>query len=204
MGGRNSSRDRQMRQRIAQEAARIMAEEGIADFFAAKRKAATRLGVPETTQNMPRNLEVEEALHEYQRIFKSASQPQRLRELRQAALQAMRLLADFHPRLIGSVLSGTAGEHSDVNLHLFADTPEEVVLFLMQGKIPFESGERRMRINSDASAAYPAYRFMAGECVIELTVFPPHGLRQAPRSPIDGKPMRRASIAMVEDLVREA
>lgn len=202
MGTHSTTRDRQMRQRIAQEAARIMAEEGIRDYFMAKRKAADRLGAPDT-QNMPRNTEVEEALHEYHRLFKSATQPQRLRQLRETALQAMQLLAQFNPRLVGSVLNGTAGEHSDINLHLFADNPEEVVLFLMEENIPFEPGERRLRISSEAAAAYPVYRFVAGRTVIDLTVFPAEGLRQAPRSPVDGKPMRRISIAALKELMAE-
>lgn len=189
-----------MRQRIAQEAARIMAEEGIRDFYMAKRKAADRLGAADT-QNMPRNTEVEEALHEYHRLFKSQTQPQRLRELRETALRAMRLLADFNPRLVGSVLNGTAGDHSDINLHLFADSPEEVALFLMEGKIPFEPGERRLRLSGDVTEAYPVYRFLAGGTVIDLTVFPAEGVRQAPRSPVDGKPMRRISMAALEELV---
>jgi predicted nucleotidyltransferase len=191
-----------MRQRIAQEAARIMVDEGVRDFFAAKRKAAARLGTVDT-QNMPRNVEIEEARSEYQRIFKSSTQPQRLRELREAASQAMRLLAGFHPRLVGSVLSGTAGEHSDINLHVFADTPEELVLFLMDANIPFEAGERRLRQSSGASATFPGYRFVAGSEVVDLTVFPLDGLRQAPRSPVDGRPMRRVALGALEELMAQ-
>lgn len=202
MGTRSTTRDRQMRQRIAQEAARIMAEEGIRDYYMAKRKAADRLGAADT-QNMPRNTEVEEALHEYHRLFKSATQPRRLRQLRETALQAMRLFAQFNPRLVGSVLNGTAGEHSDVNLHLFADNPEEVALFLMEENIPFEPSERRLRLTNDATVVYPVYRFVAGGTMIDLTVFPAEGVRQAPRSPVDGKPMRRISIAALEELMAE-
>lgn len=202
MGTRSTTRDRQMRQRIAQEAARIMAEEGIRDYYMAKRKAAERLGAADT-QNMPRNTEVEEALHEYHRLFKSATQPQRLRQLRETALQAMRLFAQFNPRLVGSVLNGTAGEHSDINLHLFADNPEEVALFLMEENIPFEPSERRLRLTNDATVVYPVYRFVAGGTMIDLTVFPAEGVRQAPRSPVDGKPMRRISIAALEELMVE-
>lgn len=202
MGMRYTTRDWQMRQRIAQEAARIVAEEGIRDYHMAKRKAADRLGAADT-QNMPRNTEVEEALHEYHRLFKSATQPRRLRQLRETALQAMRLFVRFDPRLVGSVLTGTAGEHSDVNLHLFAENPEEVALFLMEEHIPFEPGERRLRLSSDATVAYPVYRFVAGGTTIDLTVFHTTGLRQAPRSPVDGKPMRRVSIAALEELMAE-
>ncbi len=196
------SRDQQMRVRIAQEAARLMSEEGVQDYYAAKRKAAQHLGAPDT-RNMPRNQEVEEALHEYQRLFMGDQQTERLRALRETAMQAMQFLADFQPRLVGSVLSGTAGLHADVNLHLFADTPEEVGLFLMDNNIPFEPSTKRLRVAREQWEEYPAYQFMAGDHPVELVVFPAEKRREAPRSPVDGKPMQRARIEELELLIME-
>ncbi|MDE2088502.1 MAG: hypothetical protein KGJ12_00630 [Gammaproteobacteria bacterium] len=189
-----------MRLRIAQEAARIMAEEGVHDFLAAKRKAAARLGAADT-RHLPRNTEIEQALIDYQRLFQPDVHAHRLERLRSAALESMRFLDRFDPRLVGSVLSGTANEHSDVNLHLFADTPEDVVLFLMQEHIPFQTSERRLRLTNQSSEMYPVYRFLAGDTPIDLTVFPRAGLRQAPLSAVDGKPMRRASTPALRELM---
>ncbi len=199
---RPSTKDQQMRLRLAQEAARIIEEEGIRDFHSAKRKAAAHLAATDT-RNMPSNTEIEQALIEYQRLFKAATQPNRLRELREAALNALRFFTRFHPRLVGSVLSGTANTHSDVNLHLFTDVPEDVALFLMQEGIPYDTGERRLRLSNGDSANYPVYRFLAGDTRLDLTVFPIDGERQAPRSPVDGKPMRRAGLAVVEELLKD-
>ena len=189
-----------MRTRIAQEAARLMSEEGIRDFYAAKRKAAQHLGAPDT-RNMPRNQEVEAALQEYQRLFRADRQSDHLRALRESAVQAMRFLAGFRPRLVGSVLSGTAGQHADINLHLFADTPEEVSLFLMGNSIPFRPAQKRLRISRETWQEYPAYEFLAGEHPVELVVFPREGRREAPRSPVDGRPMQRARVEEVEALI---
>ena len=200
---RAAGRDQQMRTRIAQEAARLMSEEGIQDFYAAKRKAAQHLGAPDT-RNMPRNQEVEAALQEYQRLFRGEQQTGHLRVLREAAVQAMRFLAGFKPRLVGSVLSGTAGRHADINLHLFADTPEEVSLFLMDNSIPFHPVQKRLRISREAWQEFPAYEFMAGEQAVELVVFPSEGRREAPRSPVDGRPMRRARVEEVEALLADS
>jgi predicted nucleotidyltransferase len=200
---RAAGRDQQMRTRIAQEAARLMSEEGIQDFYAAKRKAAQHLGAPDT-RNMPRNQEVEVALQEYQRLFRSEQQTGHLRVLREAAVQAMRFLAGFKPRLVGSVLSGTAGRHADINLHLFADTPEEVSLFLMDNSIPFHPAQKRLRISREAWQEFPAYEFMAGDQAVELVVFPCEGRREAPRSPVDGRPMRRARVEEVEALLADS
>jgi hypothetical protein len=197
---KNSARGQQMRVRIAQEAARLIAEEGVQDFYLAKRKAAQHLGAPDT-KNMPRNTEVEGALEEYQRLFRSDVQDDHLRSLRQSAVQAMRFLADFRPRLVGAVLNGTAGRHADVTLHLFADTPEEISLFLINAKIPFQTSHKRLRLTRDEWRDFPTFVFVAGEHAVELVVFPSEGRREAPRSPVDGRPMYRAGLSEVEALL---
>lgn len=203
MGVRHSTRDRQMRQRIAQEAARIIVNEGIRDYLVAKRKAAVRLGAPDT-QNLPRNVEVEAELAAYQRLFQEQDQPRHLQALRMAAVEAMRFFESYDPRLTGSVLSGTAGMHSDINLHLFAESPEEVSLFLLESQIPFEQSQRRLRLNQDDYEFYPSVRFLAGDMQLEAVIFPVNGVRQAPRSPLDGKPMPRANLRRVEELLYES
>ena len=198
---RASERDKQMRQRIALEAARIIVEDGVKDYYQAKRKAAEHLNAPDSG-NLPRNSEVEAALVEYQRLFKSTSHPGHLRTLREAALQAMEFFEGFDPRLVGSVLRGTAGEHSDVNLHVFADTPEDVEFYLLNKGIPHESCEVRIKINGEPQR-FSRYRFMAGDVPVDVVVFPASGSRQAPLSPVDGKPMQRATrksvLAMLDD-----
>lgn len=201
--GRTSQRsDSQTRQRIAQDAARLMVEHGIKDFYTAKQKAAESIGITDR-HVMPRNTEIEEAILEYQRIFKSHKQPQHLKELRQTAIKAMTLLKEFQPRLVGSVLRGTAGEHSDVNLHVFSDSPEAVSHFLTRHKIPHEQRDKRLRMTKDTYEVFTAYSFIAGDTPIDIVVFPVDGQRQVPLSPVDGKRLQRASIADVEVLLHE-
>ena len=194
-----NGRDRN-RALLAQEAARIMAREGVRDFGLAKRKAAQRLSLP-LNGRMPSNIEIDAALREYQRLFMGSSQARRLNELRTCAVEGMEFFGRFEPRLVGSVLAGTAGEHAGVDLHLFADTPEEVVLFLIEQQIPFESRERRFRVHGEGHASFPAYRITAGDIGVELVVFPTDSSRQAPWSPVNGKPMRRAGVDAVRRLL---
>jgi len=104
-----------MREQLAHQTARLMAEDGITDFGFAKRKAAKQLGAAET-QHLPSNQEVEAALHSYRALYQRDSHPAILHQLRSEALDAMRLLDEFSPYLTGSVLSGTAGELSDINI----------------------------------------------------------------------------------------
>lgn len=178
-----------------------MAEDGINDFYIAKKKALTRLGMHET-RHLPGNDEIERELVQYQRLFQAQTQPQHLQQLRQQAYQAMRLLADFQPRLVGPVLLGSAGQHSPIELHLFASTSEEVAMFLLHHDIPYQSYEERVRFTK-SEQLMPAFRFIAGEETILLVVFPEGGPRHAPRSPIDGKPMHRASMDEVAALLEE-
>ncbi len=199
MASRSSVKSTQIRERIAKEAARLMCEGGVRDFQLAKRKALVRLRIDDQ-RNLPGNEEIEQAISEYQRLFRADTQPRRLAELRQVAVRAMRFLAHFQPRLVGSVLSGTADEHSDVCLHLFAETAEEVGIFLLNNGIPFDHGERVLRVAADDTARLPTCRFVADDVPVELVVFAARSRRRVPLSPVDGRPMERAPLRAVEAL----
>ncbi len=100
----------------------------------------------------------------------------------------MKRLKEFEPRLVGPVLTGTATEHSQVQIHLFADRAESVAIKLMDEGIPHEVTERRVKMNAERILAYPGVSFEIDDQPIEATVFPMDGIRQAPVSPVDGKP----------------
>ena len=196
-----SGKRQQLRLQIAQSAAQILLDAGNRDYAAAKRKAATRLGVRDQ-RSLPSNIEIEQALAEHQRIFHADSQPDRLATLRQQAVSAMQLLSEFRPRLVGAVLRGTADSHSPIHLQVFSDHVEAVSLFLMELHIPFELGERRVRRQNGESVDVPVLRFVAGEERVELTVLPAWGEHHAPLSPVDGRPMQRADITAVQQLIK--
>jgi hypothetical protein len=179
-----------------------MSEHGIRDFHHAKLKAAERLGILDT-QALPRNLEIEQALREHQRLFLADSQPQLLKQRREAAVEAMQFLAAFEPRLVGAVLEGTADAHSAVCLHVFSDDPDAVGLYLREHGVPIETQTRRLRNNRDDQPEYPVLLFAADELPFDLTVLPRDSLRQAPLDRADDRPMRRASLAQVEMLLAE-
>ncbi len=192
----------QTRRRIAVEAARLIAEQGLRDFHLAKLKAATMLGLGGSTA-LPRNREIEEALREHQRLFQSETQPGQLAKLRESAVEAMRFLSRFEPRLVGAVLEGTADMYSSVCLHLFTDNPDDVAVFLGDQKIPFEHQERALRLSTEVTCTLPVFVFAAGDAALDLTVFPIDGLRQPPLDRISERPMRRASLDAVIAQARE-
>jgi hypothetical protein len=188
-------------QQLLQEAARLLAQGEAAGFDDARRKAAARLGF--SLRPPPDNAAIEQALVQYRTLFHGDRRLAQVQQLRQTALQAMRLLARFEPRLVGPVLTGTAPPHSPVHLHLFADPPEAVALFLLDQRIPYEHDERRVRYGAEQWDTLPLYRFVAGDTTLELTVFPVQGLRRRPLSPLDNQPMQRADSTAVERLLEE-
>lgn len=191
-----------LRRRIAVEAARLIAEQGMRDYHAAKLKAAARFGPPESLP-LPRNTEIEAALREHQRLFQADTQPRQLARLREAAVEAMRFLSRYEPRLVGAVLDGTADEYSAVCLHLFTDNADELRDFLRTHGIPFDEQQRQLRTDATSVGDFPALLFMAGGTAIDITLFPLDGLRQAPLDRVFERPMRRAGIDAVLQLQRE-
>ncbi len=208
MGARSGARhgkaavrgEEQKRLRIATEAARIMAEEGVRDFQIAKRKAAARLNLSEI-RHLPGNEEVQAALSEHLQLFHNAELARNTRRLREIAVEAMRFLSAFEPRLVGAVLSGTVTPTSEIQLHLSADSSEQVGLFLQEHKIPYRLGERRVRFGGDRYRNVATYHFTADQVAVELCVFDPRAAREAPLSPVDGRPMRRANLKEMEELL---
>ena len=73
----SSTGNSQARRSIASLAARMMAEDGIADYGFAKRKAARSLGFGDG-ETLPTNDEVETELRSYQSLFQDEDQPQQL------------------------------------------------------------------------------------------------------------------------------
>ena len=192
---------RERRQRLAVEAARLMAEGGMRDFHQAKLKAAQRLGISDDA-SLPRNREIEAALREYQRLFQS-DHAAGLRRRREAAVRALEFFAPFDPRLVGPVLDGTADGHSAVTLHLYSDDADAVPRWLDQHGIPAEVRSRRLRLDREREGEFAVWLFSADELAFDLTVLPLDVLRQAPLSSIDEKPMKRASIAQLRQLLAD-
>src|SRR3984957_7476945 len=122
-----------LRQAIALEAARLMYERTESKYFTAKRKAAKRLCrqwiKPE---DLPSNAEIREQIQLFARLHEGSRRTENLREMRLEALRMMRLLRPFKPRLIGSVMTGHVRKGSDIDLHVFSDSPA-LVTDLLEG-----------------------------------------------------------------------
>jgi hypothetical protein len=194
-----SRRDNNLRLHIAYLAARLMAEDGVADYGTAKTKAARQAGLSDANL-LPDNNEIEAALREYQGLYQKEDQPAHLRHLREIAVKVMRDFEEFRPALVGSVLSGTAGQYSDVNLQLFTDDPKSLTLFLLNRRYRFEEGSRRMR-RGDGFTEVPQIHLQVENIPVTLTILDRDDERAAPRNRSESDTPQRARIAEVEALL---
>lgn len=177
-----------------------MSTEGQRSYLLAKQKAAARLGAS-TRNGLPSNSEIEQALREWQQLYGGEGHLQVLDELRRSATAAMRFLAPFRPRLVGPVLEGTADQFSRVSLHLYADDPDAVVRFLMEKGVPFEQERRRVRWHDGEHRDIDVIVVEAGGQTVEMALMIGRDALQPPPSPIDGRPLARASLEEVEALI---
>jgi hypothetical protein len=194
-----SRRDNNLRAHIAYLAARMMAEDGVADFAMAKQKAARQAGLSDANL-LPDNQEIEAALREYQDLYQKDEQPAHLRHLREIAVKVMREFEAFRPALVGSVLSGTAGQFSDVNLQLFTDDPKALTLFLLNKRYRFEDGTKRVRC-SDGWVEVPQVRIEFEDVIVTMTVLDRGDERVGSRGRSEAEAPLRARLAEVEAML---
>lgn len=180
---------------IASAAARLMAEDGITDYHLAKRKAARQLGLAEHV-GFPDNAEVEAELRAYRSLYQDEDHEELLLALRHSALELLDLLADFRPYLTGSVLEGTAGKHSNIDILLFADSAKEVEIFLLNRGIDFKHVEPR---NERVEAVLVMETDSADA---NLIILPPQQERVSLKYR-DGRPRERARAEALRALLTE-
>ncbi|HJV66013.1 MAG TPA: hypothetical protein VJ550_09780 [Geomonas sp.] len=188
---------------IACEAARLMYEDGVREYRDAKRKAAKRFG-PEKAlslgSHLPSNAEIHEELARLIESKDEAVLPERLLTLRMTALRYLELFSGFSPYLVGSVLSGAVTERSDIDIHLFADSVEDVEALLKGAGIAFETETVPIRKGGQITDYTHVY-LEDGGAEIECSVYPVEQRRNRSLSSITGRPMERASAAQLKKLI---
>jgi predicted nucleotidyltransferase len=138
-------------------------------------------------------------LREYQGLYQSEEQPARLRHLREVAVKVMREFGEFRPALVGSVLSGTAGQHSDVNLQLFTDDPKALTLFLLNRRYRFEESTRNLS-RGGRMEPFPQISFDVDDVTVTLTVLDRDDERSSPK-PREAEALQRARVEQVEAML---
>ena len=193
-----SKKSRIFRELIAREAARLMYEEGVDQFLDAKQKAARRI-TGKAGGVLPSNGQISDELYQLAMFRQGDKHQQKLFEMRLLALDVMEHLADFSPRLIGSVSTGRIRDGSDVDLHVFVDHIEVLFNHLSMLEWPYEC--REVWINAGGKPNCYNHVYLSFEYPVELSVYDTREIRVRGRSSTDGKPIDRMSASRVRDLL---
>jgi hypothetical protein len=192
--------DGKLRQAIALEAARLMYERVESEYYTAKRKAAKRLcrrGVK--PEDLPSNAEIRDQIQTFARLHEGERRTEHLRAMRLAALQMMRLLRAYRPRLIGSVMTGHVRKGSDIDIHVFCDAPALLTDLLEQAGCQHDL--ERKQVVKHGEARIFTHIHVHDRFNYELTVYPEDKAHYVFKSSITGKAIERASIAELEQLL---
>jgi hypothetical protein len=141
---------------------------------------------------MPDNSQIEQEVREYNALFFGDTQPQRLLLLRQIALQLMLELEKFNPYVVGAVFNGTAGNHSDIYLHLFTDNTKDVAIHLLNKDVHFEVSESGSRGDLCETLS-----FLYRQEGVHLVLHSPDDLKAGGRN-------ERANITALRTLIEES
>src|SRR5208283_1934823 len=183
------------RSRIAQATARLIAEHGLNDWQAAKRKACRELGLPEH-EPLPGNDEVEQALRDYNTLFHGSDQEASLRAQRQDALTWMERLAQWKPLLTGAVAAGWATAHSEVRLELEAEDAKSVELSLINAGVPYATVTTPGREPQAAQL-----RLESPQATVRLVILSPQQRRNRPRRDRGAPPEERLTLEALRALL---
>ena len=198
------SRRQHQRRALAVEAARLMVDEGVREYFTAKRMAADHvLGMRHgSPTQLPSNREIRAAIVERSALIEGVEARRRhLFEMRMAALEVMSVLQAFNPRIIGSVASGSIHATSDIDIQVFCDSDNELEhTLLVEGWCPervehevFKEGRFRRFVH---------FHFEHRCEPVELSVYEHAELWRVSFSSVNGKPIDRVPRGRLLHLVK--
>lgn len=192
-----------LRHELALQAARIFCEEHLTDYRTAKQKAVQRLGLNAQTE-LPDNGTVQAAVLEYLHLFGGPAYTARLLRLRRVAVQAMKPLKEFQPRLVGAIISGAVTNAHHVQLHAFSEKAESLELFLHNRGIRCQQADRGYTYPDGSQSTIPLTCFTIDGTGVDVAVFELCELQKAPLNPADGRIFKRLNLAAAEALACEA
>lgn len=185
-----------VRHRVAVEAARLLYTREMKEYYQAKREAARRQG----TIHLPSNREIHEQMLLIAHRLDGDHHQQRLEQMRSLALLMMEKLGAFHPRVIGSTLTGHIRKGSDIDLNVYSDELEPVCEALRDYEHDVEVVRTRKH---GADQEFTHIHVRGTDPEVEITVYPLEQRHEHPRCGITGGPMRRATLAELRSLMQK-
>ena len=176
---------------VASRAAEIIMEEGVTDYLFAKKKAAKSLGLL-TSDNLPSNHEIDNALKEYQNIFQEQVDSETIVKIKKEALNIMTLFKDFNPHLTGQLLEGLIPKFPKIQINLFTDNLKEVEYILLNKNIAFDIKDKlyqKKLSKKKSTKTIPAFILEGLWFPIELKVYFENDIRSKKNNLLSNKGM---------------
>ena len=192
--------NKQLKDMIAQEAAKIIAEKGIQQFGQAKFKAAENLNAMDNGC-LPSNSDIEKKLIEYYQLFQTDVHLDHIKSLRKIALDIMHIFDNYQIYLVGPVANGTANVASAINFHIASEDESEIIQTLTKNDLTHKPYDRKIKFNEKTIKLVNGIKTIYKNTDIELTIFNHKEIRHAPLSRIDNKPMKRIKIKLLQEMI---
>ncbi|MFO0830567.1 MAG: HD domain-containing protein [Phycisphaerales bacterium] len=193
--------DQKVRRAIALRAAQMMYTREEREYFQAKRKAAKLVTGDKRGRDLPSNAEIREQVQLLAEMLEGDKRQKDLTRMRLEALRFLRLLNRWRPRLIGSVLTGHIRAGSDIDLHVFCDSPTLVADVLEQEG--FYTQVEYKRVTKGGEERHFTHVHVKSAFDVELTVYPADKANYPFKSSITGKLIEKTDDAGLVALLRE-
>jgi len=191
-----------LRKRIALEAARLIHTRREGDVFRAKMKSARQFYKGEIKPfDLPKNSEVYKQLKILVSAHEGRFLAEYIQQVRKESLRIMKVLRKFHPRLVGSVLTGQIRAETIIEIRVFSDITTAVVEALDTAGVSCEIKFKGAR--SCDSASLPKVVFFQDSFPFELTIYPLAMAQEVATSPGTGRTIDQADTDQLDKLIDE-
>jgi predicted nucleotidyltransferase len=183
---------------VARQAAMLLYEGTVYEYKEAKEVAAENLGI----NVMPSNYEVAMELRKYAEEVEGATFAERLKSMREDALEVMKALSEFAPRLVGSVWRGVLTPRSDIDIEVYTEDLN-AVLSKLEGVVSKVLGWEEINLPEQMRLG-SLYRIRAKSkrgYELEIVLKEPGMLKKPVRCEIFGDLKKGLSINELEELL---
>lgn len=184
------------REKVAEQAARLMVDGVEYEYLDAKDRAIMMLGL-NSESHRPTNRRVKEYISILTKDELGEDEVElRLSEMREIAKELMNVLDEFDPFLIGSVLTGKIRKTSDIDLHAYCDD-YRIVKSRLEDNHYFEVEEELVE---NTKGSFVHLKWIEGRYPIEITIYPWSWRDHVHMSSVTGKPMKRYNLAQLTNM----
>lgn len=188
------------RKEVAKEAARLLYYGLATEYYTAKRVAAKQLG----TRFLPSNKEIALELDCLAEFLEGEERTQRLIQMRKTALQIMKFLSEFRPKLIGSVWRGIITRNSDIDIYIYTRNIKRTIEKLKQAGYKITRVENIVRTVENTVKEYTHIFITTKENIkIEIIIRDPEEINLKEKCEIFGDIIKGLAIEELEKILKK-